>query len=224
MKNSRLIIAIDGPVAVGKSTVAKGLAARLDYLYIDTGAMYRAVTLAAMEKGIPLNDSEAVTALAQQLDIRLERTEKGLRTFCNQVDVSEAIRSPEVSRNTSPISETAGVRERLVQLQQEMGKQGGVVMEGRDIGTVVFPHADFKFYLVAEASERARRRHAELSNSSHKQDLDAVLRDLEERDRRDQTRKIAPLRRASDAIEVDTTHLTLEEVIEKIYQTVSGAL
>jgi len=220
MNDKRYIIAIDGPVAVGKSSVAKGLAHRLGYLYIDTGAMYRAVTLAAMREDLDLEDHQAVTDLARRLDIRLETSPEGLRVLCNGEDVSEAIRAPEVSRNTSPVSETAGVRERLVQLQRAMGRQGGVIMEGRDIGTVVFPDADFKFYLTADTDERSRRRHCELRQSDHAQDLEVVHRDLEERDRRDSTRAIAPLRRAEDAIEVDTTFLTLNQVIDKIVRIV----
>ena len=217
MNEKGYIIAIDGPVAVGKSSVARGLADRLGYLYIDTGAMYRAVTLAAMRGGVDLADQTALAELARRLEIRLENSPGGLRTICNGEDVSEAIRDPEVSRNTSPISETAGVRKRLVSLQREMGRRGGIVMEGRDIGTVVFPDADFKFFLVAQAEERAGRRYAELKHRKGTQpSLDRVLKDLEERDRRDSTRDISPLVRAEDAIEIDTTRLTLSQVIEKI--------
>ncbi len=222
MNNQRYVIAIDGPVAVGKSSVARGLARRLGYLYIDTGAMYRAVTLAAMREGVNLRDPQALTDLAGRLEIRVESSPEGLRTFCNGEDVSEAIRDPEVSRNTSAISETAGVRQHLVKLQQAMGRHGGVVMEGRDIGTVVFSDADFKFFLVADSGERARRRHAELSLSAHSQDLQEVHKDLQERDRRDSNRAISPLKRAEDAIEVDTTSLTLEQVIDKISRIVQG--
>ncbi len=216
MGNRKAIVAIDGPVGVGKSSAAKGLAAALGYLFIDTGAMYRAVTLAAMRAGLDLTDAEAVTHLAQSLDIRLEANSRSLRTLSNGEDVSEAIRDPEVSRNTSPISETAGVRVRLVELQRAMGKRGGVVMEGRDIGTVVFPNADFKFFLTADPRERARRRHLELQGKGIEQSIETVLQDLMERDRRDSTREIAPLRKATDAIEIDTTRLTLEEVIGKM--------
>jgi len=223
MNGKRYIIAIDGPVAVGKSSVARGLADRLGYLYIDTGAMYRAVTLAAMRRGVNLQNEEEITRLAQKLDIRLEPSPEGLRTICNGEDVSEAIRTPEVSRNTSPISETPGVRTRLVELQRLMGRRGGVVMEGRDIGTVVFPNAEFKFYLVADSRERARRRFEEMQQKGLPQDLPGVLRDLEQRDRRDSTRAIAPLRRAQDAIEIDTTRLTLEQVIDKLALAIQGA-
>jgi cytidylate kinase len=220
MVSRKAIVAIDGPVGVGKSSAAKGLAAALGYLFIDTGAMYRAVTLKAMRAGIVLTDAEAVTRLAHSLDIRLETNSRGLRTLCNGEDVSEAIRDPEVSRNTSPISETAGVRVRLVELQRAMGRRGGVVMEGRDIGTVVFPDADFKFFLTADPRERARRRHLELQGKGIEQPIETVLQDLMERDRRDSTREIAPLRKAPDAIEIDTTRLTLEEVIAKMAEMV----
>ncbi|HEQ60581.1 MAG TPA: (d)CMP kinase, partial [Firmicutes bacterium] len=191
-------------------------------LYIDTGAMYRAVTLEAMRQGVDLDCPEALTALAAALDIRLESTSQGLRVYCNGKDVSEAIRDPEVSRNTSPVAETPGVRRRLVELQRAMGRQGGVIMEGRDIGTVVFPDADFKFFLTAKAEERARRRHLELEETGRPQAFESVLRDLEERDRRDSTRSVSPLRRAPKAIEVDTTVLTLDQVIEKIAGIVEG--
>ncbi len=213
---SQCIVAIDGPVAVGKSTVARTLAKRLNLLYIDTGAMYRAVTLAAIQAGVDLEDGQAVTELADTLDIRFEESGEGLRTFCNQEDVSEQIRTPEVSRGTSPISETAGVRRRLVQLQQEMGRRQGVVMEGRDIGTVVFPDADYKFFLVADADERARRRYEELKIKGIRQEMESVKEDLLERDRRDSTREIAPLRRAKNAIVVDTTEMSINQVITHI--------
>lgn len=220
MSNRNAIVAIDGPVGVGKSSAAKGLAAVLGYLFIDTGAMYRAVTLSAMRAGLDLTDAQAITRLAQGLDIRLETTPAGLRTLCNGENVSEAIRAPEVSRNTSPISETAGVRDRLVELQRAMGRPGGVVMEGRDIGTVVFPDADCKFFLTADPRERARRRHHELRSKGIEQPIETVLQELIERDRRDTTREIAPLRKAPGAIEIDTTCLSLDEVIARMAEIV----
>jgi cytidylate kinase len=182
--------------------------------------MYRAATLAALRAGLNLDNQAATTALVRESDIRLEKTEEGLRTFLNGEDVSEEIRSPEVSRGTSPISETAGIRTRLVDLQRAMGRRGGVVMEGRDIGTVVFPDADFKFFLVADPDERARRRFMEQQSKGIAQSMEEVKADLLERDRRDSTRAVAPLRRAEDAMEVDTTNLTLDQVIDHIAEII----
>lgn len=214
--HNKPIVAIDGPVATGKSSVAKGVAEKMKLLYIDTGAMYRAITLAALRAGIDLKNRKDIARIARESEVELKSTPKGLRTFLNGEDVSEEIRSPEVSRATSPISETPEVRTRLVELQRAMGSTRGVVMEGRDIGTVVFPDADFKFFLTADPMERARRRSLQMKGTAHEQDVESVLDDLKERDRRDTTREIAPLRRADDAVEIDTTELTLGAVIDKI--------
>ena len=202
-----ITIAIDGPVGVGKSSVARSLADRLGYLYIDSGAMYRAVTLSAMRGGIALDDFAAVAAHADTLDIELVPTEDGVVVLCNGEDVTLEIRTPEVSRGTSPVADNPAVRARLVALQQKMGAGGGVVMEGRDIGTIVFPKAELKFYLDAEPEVRAEPA-----------DQEEVLRDLLVRDCRDQGRPVGALRVADGAIIIDTSDLTAEEVVETLHQ------
>lgn len=211
-----LIVSIDGPVGVGKSTVAKDVASKLGLIYIDTGAMYRAITLKAMNSLPDLTDVDAVGALANETTVSLVRTEKGLRIECDGRDVSDDIRSPEVSRNTSPIADNVHVRERLVALQQEMGAVGNIIMEGRDIGTVVFPNADVKIYLDAKAETRAERRHAQWQSQGKDVNYEDTLRDLNERDRRDRARPVGALKIAEDAVVVDSTTMNQEEVVQHI--------
>ncbi|MBI1390398.1 MAG: (d)CMP kinase [bacterium] len=217
MSARKPIIAIDGPVGVGKSSVAASLAERLGLVYIDTGAMYRCVTLMAQRAGLSLDDAEAVAELAQRIGIHFERRDGGLRVICEGEDVSEAIRAPEVSRGTSPVADNPAVRERMVALQQEMGRAGGVVMEGRDIGTVVFPNAEIKIYLDADPKIRAERRHRQLIANGKPSDFEKTYNDLMERDRRDAVRPVGALRVADGAIVVDSSHLSESEVIEQLY-------
>jgi cytidylate kinase len=215
----RLVIAIDGPSGAGKSTAARFLAERLGYLYVDTGAMYRAVALKAREAGLDFTDEKELGRLCRSLAIDLERDENGIRVLCNGEDVTDAIRRPDMSLLASDISRVRVVRECLVELQRRFGQKGGVVLEGRDIGTVVFPEADLKFFLDADPQIRGRRRYDELNARGESVDLERTIREVERRDARDRTRSLAPLRRAEDAILIDTTRLCVDEVIEKMVQT-----
>jgi CMP/dCMP kinase len=211
---SRLIIAIDGPSGAGKSTVARTLAKHLHYVYIDTGAMYRAAALRAKEKGVSAADEEALARLAASLRIIFVADSKETRVLCDGEDVTEAIRSPEISLLASDISRRSGVRKALVDMQREMGRPGGVVLEGRDIGTVVFPHAEVKFYLDATPEERARRRFEELRRKGLPVRFGETLEEVIQRDRNDMSRPISPLKKAEDAILIESTNLTVEQVVE----------
>lgn len=211
-----MIIAIDGPVGSGKSTVGRRLAERLGYRYMDTGAMYRALAWKALKAGIPLDDAEALTALAEHSEITLAGDATHLRVLIDGEDVTDDIRSPEISRATSLISTIAGVRRALVAQQRRVAGEGNVVVEGRDIGTVVFPRADVKFYLDARVEVRAHRRWEEERARGRRVTLDEVIRQTRERDRRDAEREASPLRPADDAILIDSSDLTVDEVVERM--------
>ncbi len=213
--SEKLIIAIDGPAGSGKSTTAKLLAKKLGYLYIDTGAMYRAVTLFAIKNNI-LNDENKIIELASELDIELKLEDGITKVFVNGKDVSDEIRSLEVNQNVSPVSKIEGVRKILVEKQKQIGKNGGVVMEGRDITTVVFPNADVKVFLTASIDERARRRALEFAQKGQDVDIEKVKQNILERDRIDSSRSVSPLTKSPDAIEVDTSNLTIEEQVDLI--------
>ena len=220
MKRKRLTIAIDGPSGAGKSTVGRALAKRLGYLYIDTGAMYRAVALEVKEKALVLEDESKLSALVSSVQITFVGKGKGTSVLCNGKDVTKAIRSPEMSRLASDISRKKVVREALVQKQREMAMGGGVVLEGRDIGTVVFPDAEIKFYLDANAEERGRRRFKELVGKGVKVDFDETLEEVRKRDDNDMNRAISPLRKAGDAFFIDSTGRTVEEIVEEMVNRV----
>lgn len=222
MTRAKPIVAIDGPVGVGKSTVAALLAVRLGFIYIDTGAMYRAVTLKVMRRKIDPTDITTVAKIANQTDLQFKRIDGALRIFCDGEDVSDAIRTPEVSAATSPIADNVAVRERLVALQQQMGLEGGVVMEGRDIGTVVFPDAEIKIYLDADPKVRAGRRYKELIAIGRPVTLEETYKSLLERDRRDRERPVGALKVAEGAVVFDSTFLSQDAVIEALYQLVAG--
>ncbi len=212
-----LKVAIDGPAGAGKSTVAKLTAEKLGYLYIDTGAMYRAVTLQALMDKIDMNDEINLVKIAESLDLILKSDKNGNTcVFLNGVDVSNNIRTPLVSRCVSMVSQIQGVRQRMTQLQKKMGAGGGVVMEGRDIGTKVLPDAEVKFFLTASVEERARRRHAELNNSGFEVTYEVVLEDIVQRDNIDSHRAMAPLKPASNAEIIDCTSMTVEQVVDLI--------
>jgi cytidylate kinase len=216
-----LVIAIDGPSGAGKSTVSRLLADRLGYLYVDTGAMYRAVALRAREAGVDSRDEKDLGRICRSIEIGFRRDETGIRVICNGEDITDAIRSPSMSLLASEISRIQVVRESLVALQRGFGQRGGVVLEGRDIGTVVFPEADLKFFLDAESRVRGQRRYEELKAMGQSVDLNTTVREMESRDASDRNRSLAPLRRAEDAVFLDTTHLGVAEVVEKmirIYQ------
>jgi len=213
---------VDGPSGAGKSTAARALAATLGYTFVDTGAMYRALALQALRRGARLDSEEEVGQLAE--DSRIELIDAGQGLLLDGVPVSEAIRSPEVGDAASRISAHPRVRRRMVALQREAGRAGGVVLDGRDIGTAVFPDADVKFYVDAEPACRARRRHAERIARGEASSLEEVEREIRERDRKDMTRADSPLVRAADAIYLDTTRLSAHEVAEKLLDIVSGRL
>ena len=204
--------------------MARAVAQRLRFRYVDTGAMYRSVAWAALQRGISLSDERAVTALAQSLQIDFVTDPEGQRVLVDGVDVTDLIRTPQVSDGASVVSVYPGVREAMVAVQRRLGADGGVVMEGRDIGTVVFPDAEIKVFLDASLDERARRRFEELRARGAGADLESVRRAEEERDRRDRTRSHSPLRAASDAVVIDSTGIPADEVAAGIVQLVQRRL
>lgn len=218
MNQKKIVIAIDGPAASGKSTTAKLVAERLGYLHIDTGAMYRAITLKVVEEKIPLDAVDRIQQLAERTNIQLERRDGQHRVFLDGRDVTEAIRSPEITKRVSLISSYPPVRSVMVREQRRMAEAGGVVLEGRDIGTVVLPNADLKIFMTADVAERARRRKKELEGAGVRVDEEALRVEIEERDKKDSTRETSPLRKAPDAIVLDTSRLTVEQQVEFIVQ------
>lgn len=210
---NELIIAIDGPSGAGKSTLSKLLAQQLNYVHLDTGAMYRCVALSAMNQGIDPGDSGRLGMLAQQLKVEFVHTTAGDLVFLDGKDVSTAIRTPEVSLLTSKISAAPQVRAALVALQRRLGESGGVVLEGRDIGTVVFPQAQVKFFLNATAEARGERRHGELIAKGVNVSLQQTIKEVVARDAADSEREHAPLLQADDAVFIDSTNLSIKEVL-----------
>lgn len=216
----RIIVAIDGPASSGKSTTAKLLANRLGYIYLDTGAMYRACALLSEKRGIPVSDIESIGRLMSDIEIKIEFAPDGNIVLLNGEDVSSEIRREPISKLASDISAIGSVRTRMVELQREMGKTGGVVLDGRDIGTVVFPQAEIKFFMTADAETRAKRRWLELKAKGFTPLYEDVLSELTERDRNDSTREIAPLKAADDAIPVDTSSLAIEQQVDLMYKII----
>jgi len=212
-----MIVAIDGPAGAGKSTVAKILAQRMGFLYIDTGAMYRALTLKAIQNNVNIQDTTAVVELAKNTSIDLVHNPSGpLKVSIDGADVSQKIREPRITKLVSDIARIKGVREIMLLLQRKLGQAGDVVLDGRDIGTVVFPDAERKFYIDAQFLERVNRRYKELLGSGQKITRDEIDADLRNRDTIDTTREVAPLRKAEDAIYIDTTTMSIEEVVNKV--------
>jgi cytidylate kinase len=209
----KIIVAIDGPSGAGKSTAARMLARELGYLYIDTGALYRAIGWKAAKEGVKPVEGPELQALCDGTTVELRNAGDGLGVYVDGVDVTGLIRTPEMSMMASAVSAQPCVRKRLLELQRSMGRQGGVVLEGRDIGTVVFPEAEAKFYLDADVNERARRRYEELRAKGESADLQRTVDEVVERDYNDSHRDIAPLMKAGDAIVVDSSSMTAEEVV-----------
>lgn len=221
MSPRRPCIAIDGPVGAGKSTIARLVAGRLGFTYIDSGAMYRALAWAARKQAVRPAETERVLGLLGGLRIRLEPQPEGAnRVLVDDHDITEEIRTQEIGELASQVSEIPGVRRRMVAFQQEMARTGGVVMEGRDIQTVVLPDAEVKIFLTAPAEERARRRLLELQARQHTASFDTVLAEITGRDQRDSEREDSPLRPAPDAVHVDTGGLTIEQVVERVLEIV----
>lgn len=209
-------VAIDGPASAGKSTIAKILATKLNYVYVDTGAMYRTITLAAKKNGIAYNDEEKIKNILSQTEIRFEPSTPVQRVFLNDTDVTEEIRSAEVTNNVSVVASFADVRSNLVNRQREIANNNSVIMDGRDIGTTVLPEADVKIFLVASVDERAQRRYKENVAKGMTTDLETLKREIEARDYKDSHRQISPLTQAKDAILVDTTGQSIDDVVAKI--------
>jgi cytidylate kinase len=219
-----LIIAIDGPSGAGKSTLAKRLAKELRFVYLDTGAMYRALALKALRQGVDLADDTCLAELIAGTEIDLQETHGRLAVLLDGEDVADQIRTPEVSQLASKVSALGVVRAHMLELQRAMGKQGSVVAEGRDIGTVIFPEAEVKVFLDASVCERAQRRYDELKAAGREVDLDETRREIEERDKRDSERDLAPLRKADDAMLIDSSSVDADEVAAIVLARIQNEL
>lgn len=220
--DKRISIAIDGPAAAGKSTVAKVVAKELSYVYIDTGAMYRTLTYAALEQKVDTENEEQLMEVVKNVNIEFQQGENTQLVFLNGQDVSEVIRTPDVTNRVSIVAKHRLVREEMVRRQQELAKKGGVVMDGRDIGTHVLPDAEVKIFMLASVEERAERRHLENLNKGFDSNLEQLKEEIAQRDKLDSEREVSPLKKADDALELDTTSLSIEEVVQKIMSIVSG--
>lgn len=215
MAKLNLKIAIDGPASSGKSTIAKLLAEEFSLVYVDTGAMYRTLTCAALQKGISVEQEDQLIKLLESIDISFERTEESQLVYLNDQNVTKEIRNNDVTGNVSMVASFKKVREELVEQQREIAKNQGVVMDGRDIGTVVLPNADIKIFLIASVDERAKRRHLENLEKGIESNLKKLKEEIRRRDKFDSNREFSPLKQADDAILLDTTSLSIEEVINK---------
>jgi CMP/dCMP kinase len=218
--NKKLSIAIDGPAAAGKSTIAKKIAKTLNYIYVDTGAMYRALTYKALNQKVSLIDEQALYDLLMETDIELRPSENGQLVFVDQQNVTAEIRNNEVTGSVSEVAKHRLIREEMVHRQQLFAKNGGVVMDGRDIGTHVLPNAEVKIFMIASVEERAERRHQENLQKGFPSDIEQLKEEIALRDKQDSERKVAPLKKAEDAIEIDTTSLTIDQVVDKIMSLV----
>ncbi len=219
-----MIIAIDGPAASGKSTTAKLVGQKMNFLYIDTGAMYRAMALKTKKLGFDYEDSEKVIAMigSTVIDQKIDKVTGDTKTFLDNEDVSLEIRTPEISKGVTAVCEIKEVRENLVNIQRDIGNKGNVILDGRDIGTVVFPNADLKFFMVADVDIRAKRRFKELNDKRINSSLEDIKADIIRRDERDSSRLNSPLKAADDAILIDTSELTIDEQVEFIIEKIKG--
>ncbi|MBM7701704.1 (d)CMP kinase [Metabacillus iocasae] len=217
----RISIAIDGPAAAGKSTVAKIIAEKLSYIYVDTGAMYRAITYKAQQHDLDLQNEEALLQLLQHTTIDLQPAEEGQVVLLDKNDVTTEVRSSEVTNSVSIVAKHRAIREEMVSRQQQLAQSGGVVMDGRDIGTHVLPNAEVKIFLLASVDERAKRRHEENSSKGFPSNLQQLKDEIAKRDKLDSEREVAPLKKAVDAIEIDTTSLTIYDVVDRILAIVN---
>ena len=220
--DKRISIAIDGPAAAGKSTVAKVVAKKLSYVYIDTGAMYRTITYAALEQKVDIENEEQLMEVVKNVKIEFQQGENTQLVFLNGQDVSEVIRTPEVTNRVSIVAKHRLVREEMVRRQQELAEKGGVVMDGRDIGTHVLPDAEVKIFMLASVEERAERRHLENMNIGFDSNLEQLKEEISQRDKLDSEREVSPLKKSDYSLELDTTSLSIEEVVQKIMGIVSG--
>jgi CMP/dCMP kinase len=216
MKQKKLSVAIDGPAAAGKSTVAKIIAEDYSYIYIDTGAMYRALTYKALQEGIDLKDEKAVADILSKMKIELHPSKDGQIVMINGENVSGVIRTNEVTNNVSFVAMHSLVREEMLKRQRQLAIEGGVVMDGRDIGTHVLPNAELKIFLRASVEERAKRRHEENMKKGFSSNYEQLKQEIANRDKLDSEREVAPLKKAEDAIEIDTTALSIQDVVRKI--------
>lgn len=216
----KISIAIDGPASSGKSTVAKILAKKLNYIYCDTGAMYRALTYLAIKKGIDFENEQGLVDLCLNHTISFKQTEKEQLVFVDGSEVTEEIRQPNVTNAVSIVAKHGAVRQKMVELQQEIGRLGGVVMDGRDIGTAVLPDAEVKIFLVASVEERAERRYKENQEKGITTDFDTLKKEIKHRDHLDSTRAVSPLKQAVDAVKIDTTGMNIEEVVKEIEEII----
>ena len=215
-----MIIAIDGPAATGKSTTAKALAQRLAFTYLDTGAMYRAVTLLTLRKKIKISENFDLISLLEQFDLKIEQHENKILVILNGEDVSDEIRRLDVTENVSRVSALSIVRKKLVKIQRKIANDQNCVVEGRDIGTVVFPNAEVKFYVVADYDVRAKRRLLDFKRLGEEKSIDNLIKEIKNRDKYDSERKDSPLLKANDAIEVDTTNMTIEQQVDTMYKKI----
>ena len=209
-------VALDGPSGAGKSTIAKAVAKKLEYVYVDTGAMYRSIAYYVISKGADLSDPEQIKPLLGEISIKLCYTEAGQRVMLNDEDVSDKIRTPEISMGASKVSAIPEVREFLLELQKNIAKENNIIMDGRDIGTTILPNAEVKIYLTASADTRAKRRALEYEQKGESFDLDQIRKDIIERDERDMNREISPLKQADDAVLVDSSEMGIDQVVDAI--------
>ncbi|WP_077326713.1 (d)CMP kinase [Virgibacillus siamensis] len=224
MNTAEIAIAIDGPAAAGKSTVAKIAAQKLNYIYVDTGAMYRALTLKSLNSGVDVDDERLLGDLLKQTEIELVQGEQNQHVMLDGKDVTDEIRTEQVTNHVSYVAKHPEIRREMVNRQQRMAEKRGVVMDGRDIGTHVLPNAEVKIFLIASVEERARRRHKENLQKGFSSDLETLKKEIEQRDLLDSQRKASPLLKAEDAIEIDTTSYTIVEVADKILEEVYNVM